>query len=110
MRVSESLYRTYSSDAQVSLLGLKDSSILVRLLLEGSRSVVARAFGRRLTLTATAASLHSSRRSSVLLSIPQRPSPKQVPAEKRCRLAVHLGHLAALETRRVVQHVTQDAG
>ncbi len=41
VRVSESFYRTYPRDAQVALLGLKDSSVLVRQLLDGSHSVVA---------------------------------------------------------------------
>ena len=41
VRVPESFYRTYSRDAQVALMGLKDSSILARRLLDGSHSVVA---------------------------------------------------------------------
>jgi fido (protein-threonine AMPylation protein) len=41
IRVSESFYRTYSRDAQIALLGLKDGSVLVRQLLEGNHSVVA---------------------------------------------------------------------
>jgi fido (protein-threonine AMPylation protein) len=41
VRVSESFYRTYSRDAQIALLGLKDSSVLVRQLLAGGHSVVA---------------------------------------------------------------------
>ena len=41
VRVSESFYRTYSRDAQIALLGLKDGSVLVRQLLDGSHSVIA---------------------------------------------------------------------
>ncbi len=41
VRVSESFYRTYSRDAQIALMGLKDGSVLARQLLEGSHSVVA---------------------------------------------------------------------
>lgn len=41
VRVSESFYRTYSRDAQIALLGLKDGSVLARQLLDGNRSVVA---------------------------------------------------------------------
>lgn len=41
VRVSESFYRTYSRDAQIALLGLKDGSVLARQLLDGSHSVIA---------------------------------------------------------------------
>ena len=41
VRVSESFYRTYSRDAQIALLGLKDGSVLVRQLLAGNHSVIA---------------------------------------------------------------------
>jgi len=41
VRVSESFYRTYSRDAQIALLGLKDGSVLARQLLDGGHSVVA---------------------------------------------------------------------
>lgn len=41
VRVSESFYRTYSRDAQIALMGLKDGSALARQLLDGSHSVVA---------------------------------------------------------------------
>ena len=41
VRVSESFYRTYAGDAQIALLGLKDGSVLVRQLLDGSHSVIA---------------------------------------------------------------------
>jgi fido (protein-threonine AMPylation protein) len=41
VRVSESFYRTYARDAQIALLSLKDSSVLVRQLLEGNHSVIA---------------------------------------------------------------------
>lgn len=41
IRVSESFYRTSSRDAQIALLGLKDSSALVRQLLDGNHSVIA---------------------------------------------------------------------
>lgn len=41
VRVSEAFYRTYSRDAQIALLGLKDGSVLVRQLLDGSHSVIA---------------------------------------------------------------------
>jgi hypothetical protein len=41
VRVSESFYRTYSRDAQIALLGLKDGSTLVRQLLDGNHSVIA---------------------------------------------------------------------
>ena len=41
VRVSESFYRTYSRDAHIALLGLKDGSVLVRQLLAGNHSVIA---------------------------------------------------------------------
>jgi hypothetical protein len=41
VRVPESFYRTYSRDAQIALLGLKDGSVLARQLLDGSHSVIA---------------------------------------------------------------------
>jgi fido (protein-threonine AMPylation protein) len=41
VRVSESFYRTCSRDAQIALLGLKDGSVLVRQLMDGSHSVIA---------------------------------------------------------------------
>ena len=41
VRVSESFYRTWPRDAQIALLGLKDSSALVRQLLDGGHSVIA---------------------------------------------------------------------
>jgi hypothetical protein len=41
VRVSESFYRTYSRDAQIALMGLKDGSVLVRQLLDGNHSVIA---------------------------------------------------------------------
>jgi fido (protein-threonine AMPylation protein) len=41
IRVSGSFFRTYPRDAQIALLALKDSSVLVRQLLEGGHSVVA---------------------------------------------------------------------
>ena len=41
VRVSESFYRTYSRDAQIALLGLKDGGVLVRQLLDGNHSVIA---------------------------------------------------------------------
>jgi hypothetical protein len=45
VRVSESFYRTYSRDAQIALLRLKDSSVLARQLLEGGHSVIAGRLG-----------------------------------------------------------------
>ena len=41
VRVSESFYRSWSRDAQIALLSLKDGSVLARQLLDGSHSVVA---------------------------------------------------------------------
>ena len=41
VRVPESFYRSCSRDAQIALLGLKDSSALARQLLDGNHSVVA---------------------------------------------------------------------
>ncbi len=41
VRVSESFYRTYSRDAQIALLGLRDGSVLARQLLDGNHSVIA---------------------------------------------------------------------
>ncbi len=40
-RVSESFFRSYARDAQIALLGMRDTSDLVRQLLDGGRSVVA---------------------------------------------------------------------
>lgn len=41
IRVPESFFRTYARDAQIALLGMRDTSDLVRQLLDGGHSVVA---------------------------------------------------------------------